>query len=148
MKQLLLVLFFIFSVQSYSQQLQTYSFEQVEQLVEENPRPILLYFYTDWCQYCKMLQKNTFKDKKVTEKLNNNYYVIFFNGETKVDVKHQNKKFSYVPKGIKSGYHQLVYFYLKNRQEIYPTILFLDNDFKELAFLQSYLSAQNLLKIL
>ncbi len=148
MKQLLLVLFFIFSVQSYSQQLQTYSFEQVEQLVEENPRPILLYFYTDWCQYCKMLQKTTFKDKKVIEKLNNYYYVIFFNGETKVDVKHQNKKFSYVPKGIKSGYHEVVYFYLKNRQEIYPTILFLDNDFKELAFLQSYLSAQNLLKIL
>ncbi len=95
-----------------------------------------------------MLQKTTFKDKKVIEKLNKDYYVIFFNGETKVDIKHQNEKFSYMPKGIKSGYHEIVYFYLKNRQEIYPTILFLDNDFKELALLQIYLSASDLMKIL
>ncbi|WLD23893.1 thioredoxin family protein [Flavobacterium dauae] len=148
MKQLLLVLFFNFYVQSYSQQLQTYSFEQVEQLVGENPRPILLYFYTDWCQYCKMLQQTTFKDKNVIEKLNNNYYVVFFNAETKEEVAHKGVTYKFVPTGIKSGYHELLHHYIKNRQEMYPTILFLDEHFNELIFLQSYLSASNLMKIL
>jgi len=148
LKQLFLVLFFSFSVQSKSQQLQTYSFEQVEQLVGENPRPILLYFYTDWCQYCKMLQKTTFKDVKVIEKLNKDYYVIFFDGNNKEIILNLNKTFHFVPTGMKSGYHEVFYHYLGERPEIYPTIIFLDKHFKETLFLQSYLSSEELLEIL
>lgn len=148
MKQLFLVLFFIFSIQGNSQQLQTYSFEQVEQLVGKNPRPILLYFYTDWCQYCKMLQKSTFKDSKVIEKLTKDYYVIFFKGDSTETIHHLHQKFKFVPTGIKSGYHEVVYHYLGKRQEIYPTIIFLDEHFREILFLQSYLSSEELLEIL
>lgn len=148
MKQFVLVLFFIFSVQSYSQELQTYSFEQVEQLVEKEPRPILLYFHADWCQYCKRLQKTTFKDKKVIEKLNSNYYVISFDGGLKEQVTHKGVTYKFVPTGMKSGYHELVHHYIKKRQEIYPTLIFLDDNFKELLFIQSYISAKSLLEIL
>lgn len=148
MKQLLLVLFFNFYVQSYSQQLQTYSFEQLQQLVEKNPRPILLYFYTDWCQYCKMLQQTTFKNKQVIEKLNKNYYVVFFNAETKTTITYNHKQYKFVPKGIKTGSHELVNFYLGKRQQIYPTIIFLDTNFNEILFLQSYISANDFLEII
>jgi len=148
LKQFVLVLFFIFSVQSNSQTLQTYSFEQVEQLVGKQPRPILLYFYTDWCQYCKRLQKTTFKDKNVIEKLNTNYYVISFDGGSKEEVTHKGVTYKFVPTGMKSGYHELVHHYIKKRQEIYPTLIFLDEHFKELLFLQSYLSSKELLELL
>ena len=148
MKQLLLVLFFNFYVQSYSQQLQTYSFEQLQQLVEKNPRPILLYFYTDWCQYCKMLQQTTFKNKKVIEKLNKNYYVVFFNAETKTTITYNQKQYKFVPTGIKTGSHELVNFYFGKRQEIYPTIIFLNTNFNEIIFLQSYISANDFLEII
>lgn len=148
LKQFILVLFFIFSFQSRSQELQTYSFEQVELLVEKNPRPIVLYFYTDWCQYCKMMQKTTFKDLKVIEKLNKDYYLIVFDAMMKEEIVHKNAKFNFKYSGAKNGYHELVYHYLNGRQEAYPTLIFLNENFKELLFLQTYLSSKKLLEIL
>lgn len=144
----MLTLVFVFSIQSYAQQLQTYSFEQVEVLVKKYPKPILLYFYTDWCKYCKMMQQTTFKDKKVVEKLNKDYYVILFDGMAKQEIVHQQKKFKFVYSGIKTGYHKLIYHYLNGRQEVYPTLIFLNQDFKELLFLQTYISSKKLLEIL
>ncbi|SFN23158.1 hypothetical protein SAMN05421741_102228 [Paenimyroides ummariense] len=82
------------------------------------------------------------------EKLNKNYYVIFFNAETKTTITYNHKQYKFVQTGIKTGYHELVNFYLGKRQQIYPTIIFLDTNFNEIFFLQSYISANDFLEII
>lgn len=95
-----------------------------------------------------MLQNTTFKNEKVITKLNTYYYVIFFNAQSTKSVYYKNKEYKFIPQGFKKGYHELVYDFLKNRQEIYPTLIFLDHNFNELLFLQSYLSTAQILELL
>lgn len=148
MKKFSFIIFFILSVQLHGQVLKTYRFEELEELVRTKPRPILLYFYTNNCVYCKLLTQATFKNNAVVQKLNNYYYVVFFNAEETATVNFKNNVFTYVSKSRTAGYHQIVEAFLKNRQEIYPTLIFLDHNFNELLFLQSYITPSQMLEIL
>ena len=40
------------------------SFEEAYKLQEKEKRPIVVFFYTNWCKYCFAMKKNTFNDKK------------------------------------------------------------------------------------
>ncbi|HLW62023.1 MAG TPA: hypothetical protein VKY33_01360, partial [Flavobacterium sp.] len=82
------------------------------------------------------------------EKLNGKYYFISFNAGTKEAVRYKNELYHFIPKGRNSGHHELVHHFLKNRQEVHPTLIFLDAHFNELLLLQSYVSAKDLLKFL
>jgi len=66
-----------------------YSFEEVVKLTEENPKMILIDVYTDWCGWCKKMDKETFTDKAVVDYVNANFYAVKLNAEEK------NKKFSF-----------------------------------------------------
>jgi thioredoxin-related protein len=45
-------------------------------------KPILLDFYTDWCVYCKKLDKETFQDPAVSTMLAENFVTIRLNAES------------------------------------------------------------------
>ena len=42
-------------------------------------RKFLIYFYTDQCGYCKMLEANTFTDERVVDYINSNYTPVRVN---------------------------------------------------------------------
>ena len=37
--------------------------------------------YTDWCGWCKVMDKKTFSDRKIIERINEKYMAIKFNPE-------------------------------------------------------------------
>lgn len=39
-------------------------------------KKVFLNFYADWCRYCKMMDQNTFRDKKVVSYLNENFVPV------------------------------------------------------------------------
>jgi len=47
----------------------------------EQNRKIFLYFYTDWCTYCKEMEKTTFSDPAVIAFLNNHFVPIRVNAD-------------------------------------------------------------------
>lgn len=59
--------------------------EGVEILKKENKKGFL-HFYTDWCTYCKVMNANTFVDKKVIAFINENFVPILVNAEKQQDV--------------------------------------------------------------
>jgi thioredoxin-related protein len=59
--------------------------EGVEKIKKENKKGFL-HFYTDWCTYCKLMNANTFTDKKVIDFLNENFVPILINAEKQQDV--------------------------------------------------------------
>ena len=65
-----------------------HSFEEVIEKTAANPKMILVDVYTDWCGWCKKMDRNTFTDPKVIEYVNNNFYAVKLNAENK------KKKFS------------------------------------------------------
>lgn len=63
-----------------------YSYQDgVEKIKKENKKGFL-HFYTDWCTYCKLMNTNTFTDKKVIAFLNENFVPILVNAEKNQDV--------------------------------------------------------------
>jgi hypothetical protein len=59
--------------------------EGVEKIIKEQKKGFL-HFYTDWCTYCKVMNANTFTDKKVIDFLNENFVPILVNAEKQKDV--------------------------------------------------------------
>jgi len=85
----------------------TYAFGQVDSLMQEEERPLVVFIHTDWCRYCNAMKNTTFQDEAVIELLNENFYFLSLDGEEKRDITFRNYTFSFQPTGNGSGVHQL-----------------------------------------
>ena len=90
------------------------SFEEAEKLNKEKPLPILVDIYTDWCGWCKVMDKNTFADPEVARILNEKFYPVKFNAEQREDVTFQGNTFKFAAYG-NGGTHELASALLQNR---------------------------------
>ncbi|MFO7825370.1 MAG: thioredoxin fold domain-containing protein [Cyclobacterium sp.] len=70
-----------FSLKAQEEAITWYSFEEVIDKVEEQPKMILVDVYTDWCGWCKKMDKETFTDKEVISYVNQNFYAVKLNAE-------------------------------------------------------------------
>ncbi len=104
------------------------TFEEAVKRSDHEKRPIFIDVYTDWCGYCKVMDKNTFSDPAIAKLLNEEYYAVKFNAEQMEPVTFRGTTFNYVPSG-RGGYHQLAASLLNN-QLSYPNFVFLTEDFK------------------
>src|SRR5436190_24321530 len=60
--------------------------QEAEKLSKKHPRKIVIDVYTDWCGWCKKMDKSTFADKNVATYVNKNFYAVKFNAETQEDI--------------------------------------------------------------
>jgi thioredoxin-related protein len=121
------------------------SFEEALKKSKAEKRPIFIDVYTDWCGWCKVMDKSTFSDPTVAKLLNDKFYAVKFNGEQKEDVIFDGTTFKFVPSG-RNGYHQLAAALLNN-QLSYPTVVFLDEEFRMIQPLPGYRKAPEFHKI-
>lgn len=49
---------------------------ELESALAQNPRPVLLFFHADWCEYCKKIERVVFTKPDVIDKINKNYYAV------------------------------------------------------------------------
>jgi len=115
--------------------------EEVEQLVKQKPKKILVDAYTDWCGWCKRMDKNTFENADIANYVNNNFYAVKLNAETKETLNFNGKDYEFVP-GRKRGHNSLAKELLKGRLS-YPTISFLDENLSLINAFPGYKSPQN-----
>ncbi|WP_460544441.1 thioredoxin family protein [Echinicola sediminis] len=93
MKRILLVsTFLLLGTLSFAQEkksIKWHSFEDAIALNEKNPKMIIVDVYTDWCGWCKKMDKETFTDASVIEYINKNFYAV------KMDAENSEKKFEF-----------------------------------------------------
>jgi thioredoxin-related protein len=121
------------------------TFEQAVELSKKEKRKIFIDVYTDWCGWCKVMDKNTFSEPQIARILNEKFYPVKFNGEQREDVVFQGTTFKFVESG-RSGYHQLAAALMNNKLS-YPTVVFLDEDFKMLQPLPGYQKPEQFHKV-
>jgi len=130
-------------------QIKTTDFNTIESIVKNDPKPIVVFIHTDWCRYCKVMQQTTFKDPKVLNRLNTDFYFISFDAESKETVRFRNHNFEFIPNGNKSGVHQLALELGKiNNQISYPSVVLLNSDFEIIFQHNSFLTPEQFNTIL
>lgn len=87
-RKLLLLIVLFFSISTYftttkAQEVDFHngSWEEIKALAKKENKPIFIDFYTDWCGWCKVMDKKTFKDPKVAEIANKNFIPYRLNAE-------------------------------------------------------------------
>ncbi len=80
----LFLLFLSFALNGAAQaqeQIQWMKFEEAVAANANNPKMILVDVYTDWCGWCKKMDKDTFTDPRVVAHLKKNFYAVKLNAE-------------------------------------------------------------------
>lgn len=117
-----------------------YTWEEAVEASKTEPKKVFVDIYTDWCGWCKKMDKSTFNNPKVAEYLNANYYPVKLNAEQKEDIVFQGHVFKYVPGTRGRGYHQLAGALLEGKLR-YPTVIFLNEEFQVMQRFATYLDA-------
>lgn len=103
---------------------------------KNSTKKIFVDVYTDWCGWCKKMDKDTFQNPEVAAYMQEHFYMVKLDGEGKEPIEFNGKKFTFVPQG-RNGYHQLAAALLQGRLS-YPTVVFLDESFQMLSPVPGY----------
>ncbi len=110
--------------------------EEAEKKMAESPRKVFIDVYTDWCGWCKKMDKNTFADNDVAAYVNEHYYAVKLNAEAKETINVKGTQYS--PAQLAQSF----------RVNSYPTVVFIDETFSYVTPVPGYQDAKNFKKIL
>lgn len=102
------------------------SIEEAEAAAREEPRMVIIDVYTDWCGWCKRMDKNTFQNPGLAKFVNQHFYAVKLDGEEKDSLTFRGKTFGFVKQG-RRGYNELPAALMNGRMS-YPTIVYLDEN--------------------
>lgn len=119
------------------------SFEEALKRNKEEPRKILVDFYTDWCGWCKRMDRDVYTKSEISTYLNEKFYAVKFNAEKyKNDIEFHGNVFKFIPapEGGRNGIHELAYA-LMDRKASYPTTVFIDENLNPIQAIPGYQKA-------
>ncbi|MEO7263475.1 MAG: DUF255 domain-containing protein [Ferruginibacter sp.] len=116
------------------------SFEELQQQYEKNPKPIIIDLYTNWCGWCKEMDRTTYKHDKLATYINEHYYAVKYNAESKDSVFFNKIKYSF-NKRVETN--DLAMYLTFGRLE-YPTTVFLASPDARPAPLSGYMKPKEM----
>ncbi|HEU0126895.1 thioredoxin family protein [Flavobacterium sp.] len=149
MKKLLLFILFFGITSTGFCQLKSRNFGEIDSLQQIQKRKIIVFIHTDWCEFCQRMKATTFKNQKIIQKLNSDFYFIDLNAEEKRDIQFQNKTFKYQPSGNNVGVHELaIELGTINSQITYPVLCVLNENYEIIFQYSNYLDSNNFISLL
>ena len=144
-QSILLVCLFLSSVVGFGQDINWINIRELEEAQAMDPRKVFIDVYTDWCGWCKKMDKDTFTNPELANYLNEKYHCVKLDGEDKEIIKFMGRNFSYIKSG-RRGYNELPHELLKGRMS-YPTVVVLDEEYGILQEFRGYRVAKDLMPI-
>ena len=126
---------------------QAVNITEVDSLMEQQAKPILILLSTDWCTYCQMQQHQLQKNPDFAEH-GDLFYFISFDAESKADVSFQGQPYSFRPTGKNTGTHELARALNGPGTLAFPTWVLLDQQYRVLFRHGGVLTAKQLKKLL
>jgi thioredoxin-related protein len=120
-----LLLSLVFSTIGFSQTesgIRWMSIEEAEAACKKKPRKIFVDVYTDWCGWCKKMDKSTFRDSLVMKLTSEKFYAVKLNAEGRDNIIFRDKVFHF---NESMRANELAVMLLSGEMS-YPSIVFLD----------------------
>ncbi len=144
-KPMLIVLSLFLGLQAMQAQEATetikwYTFTEAVAANIKSPRPLFIDVYTDWCSWCKKMDKTTFRDPEIVKYMNETFYPVKFDAEMKEDIVFQGKTFvNPNPESTRSS-HQVAQALLKGKMS-YPSYVFMSDKLEWLTVVPGYMDS-------
>lgn len=126
------------SALAQSSKIQWISLEEAFTKVQASPKKVLIDVYTDWCGWCKVMDQKTFTDPEVVKYVNEHYYAVKFNAESKKDVKIGTTLYKF---DASNRVHEAAVALLQGKMS-YPSIVYLDEKFSMIQPVPGYMEAK------
>jgi len=112
----------------------------------ENPKKLFIDVYTDWCGWCKKMDKETFEHPEIAKILNGGYYPVKFDAESKESIEFGGKTF--INEGGRSrNPHQLAVALLQGQMS-YPSVAYMTEDLQLITAIPGYFTPEQIEPIL
>jgi thioredoxin-related protein len=98
--------------------------EQAAASLQKEKRPVLIDLYTDWCGWCKVMDKKTYSNKNVAQYVQDKFYPVKVNAESKDAITWNGKTYHF-----NSDYrsNEFAVYVTRGRLE-FPTTIIIPND--------------------
>ncbi|MEO6813094.1 MAG: DUF255 domain-containing protein [Ginsengibacter sp.] len=120
---ILLTCFFVFSFAKVrpttKEKINWLTIEELNLKLNQEPRPVFIDLYTDWCYWCKVMDKKTYNNPKVTAYINDHFYALKLNAETKDNIKWNSKEYKF---NVSNKVNDFA-LYITNGQMEFPTMV-------------------------
>lgn len=127
-----------------AQKVEWKDFETAVALAQKKPRHIFIDVYTSWCGWCKVLDRETFAHPTVSKYLNEKFYPVKLDAETRDTIVFQNKPHFYLAR-YKAN---LLALRLLDGKMLYPSMVILDPQFNRLMIIQGFKKPDQLMPYL
>lgn len=152
MKQyLILILTFLITVSGFSQEKINWMTwdEAIDQSEKDSvKKKMFIDVYTDWCGWCKRMDKGTFANETVAKYINQHYYPVKMDAEMRDTIRFGGNIFANSnpdPKAPKrKGVHMLAYSLLEGGLS-YPSYVVLDENKARITILKGYKTEEDLM---
>jgi thioredoxin-related protein len=118
--------------------------DEVQVAMKKQPKKVYMDVYTDWCGWCKVMDKKTFSNKDVIKYMNKNFYAVKFNAERQDSIRFLGKWYGFKAENRANA---LVVELMGGRMS-YPTSIILEENFLNPAPIPGYLNVPTMEKIL
>lgn len=126
------------------------TFNQLNDSLKIKTKKVFVNFHAEWCKYCKEMERTTFQNPSIIKELNENYYAVQMDVESKEVIKFGNQTF--VNKRIRkvNPVHEIALLLASRKDKAFslPAYVLFDEKFEATARYFQFLDADALLKIL
>jgi thioredoxin-related protein len=117
-------------------ELKWYTFDDGLAHAKKTEKKILVDVYTDWCGWCKKMDRDVYGDKRIVDYLNQKYVLVKLNAESSAKVNYKGKKST--ERGIAQQFGVTGY----------PTTLFFKSDGEPITPVSGFVPADKFIDIL
>jgi uncharacterized protein YyaL (SSP411 family) len=107
-------------------------------------KPVLIDLYTTWCGWCKVMDKKTYTNRELAAYVNEKFYAVKYDAESKAAIKWKGRTFMYSP-AYKVNEFAV---FLTKGQLAFPTTVIIPADGSEPQAIAGYLKPQDMELIL
>jgi thioredoxin-related protein len=134
----ILVLSWITATSGYAQEkIAWLTIEEAFDKIQTQPKKVLIDVYTDWCGWCKVMDKNTFAHPEVAKYVNEHFYAVKLDAESRKEIILGGNTYKF---NASSGAHDIAIALLQGKMS-YPSIVYLDEKFNMIQPLPGYMDA-------
>ncbi|MBK6996034.1 MAG: DUF255 domain-containing protein [Lewinellaceae bacterium] len=139
-----------FSTQSFQapnpEPFKWYTWEEAVALNKTKPKKIVVDVFTNWCGWCKKMDKGAFSDPAVAAYIAANFYPVKLNAEQREEINFNNEEFIFVANDNgRGGVHSLAYALLDGKMG-YPTLVYLNEKYERIMISPGFKESDDLMK--